>query len=137
MLPSTVIGGLSVKVGRGGNVAAGADVALEEAGALVGIAVSVAVAVAVGRTGGGATQAVISMVLVSSVTAPVRAKARPGMIVAVVFNVILASARILPWKAVVVPKVAELPTCHQTLQPVPLFMVVTDEPLAVVSVLPI
>jgi len=55
-----------------------------------------------------------AIVLVSIVTAPFRANAAPVM-VAPVFRVMLVSARIVPWKAVVVPRVAELPTCQKTL----------------------
>ena len=50
------------------------------------------------------------MVLVSIVTAPFRAKALPQLSVAPVFRVMLVSARMLPWNAVFVPSVAELPT---------------------------
>ena len=52
--------------------------------------------------------------LVSSVTAPVCANARPDSEVPV-FSVILLSARMLPTIAVAVPSVAELPTCQNTL----------------------
>ena len=71
----------------------------------------------------------------SSVTAPVRAKALPTRF-APVFRVMLSCARMFPWKAVVVPRVAELPTRHCAAQGLPP-MNTTDEPLAVVSVLPI
>ena len=46
------------------------------------------------------------MTLVSSVTAPFRAKALPHVMLAPEFNVILVSARIFPANAVVVPRVA-------------------------------
>ena len=51
----------------------------------------------------------------------------------------LAWARMFPAKLVVVPRVAELPTCHSAPQALALLplMKTTDEPLAVVSVLPI
>ena len=77
--------------------------------------------------------------MVSIVTAPFRARALPGIMSAPVFSVILASARIFPWNAVVVPSVAELPTCQNKLQAVvePPLVMRTDELLAVVSVLPI
>jgi hypothetical protein len=42
-----------------------------------------------------------------------------------------------PWNEVVVPRVAELPTCQNTFESVKLFLKITDEELAVVSVLPI
>ena len=54
---------------------------------------------------------------VSIVTAPLRAKALPQLMVALVFKVILVSARIFPANTVVVPRVAELPTCQKTLSP--------------------
>jgi len=51
--------------------------------------------------------------------------------------VMLVSTSKLPWKLVVAPKVAELPTCQNTSQaPVPLISS-TLEPAAVVNVLPI
>ena len=49
--------------------------------------------------------------LLSSVTAPLRASILPST-VAPVFSVIEVSARIVPAKLVVVPSVAELPTCQ-------------------------
>jgi len=56
----------------------------------------------------------VEMVLVSSVTAPLAAKALPQPIVAPVFRVMLVSARIFPRNEVVVPRVAELPTSQYT-----------------------
>lgn len=53
------------------------------------------------------------IVLSSMVTAPPSASARP-FTVAPVFNVIDVVARIVPAKCVVVPRVAELPTCQNT-----------------------
>ncbi len=47
----------------------------------------------------------------------------------------LASARMLPWNAVVVLSVAELPTRQNTLQALPPLMMSTDEAEAVTSVL--
>ena len=52
------------------------------------------------------------IVLVSIITAPVCARARPLSMDAPVSRVMLAYARILPSKAVAVPRVAELPTCQ-------------------------
>src|SRR5512135_1967854 len=75
-------------------------------------------------------------VLVSSVTAPFRARARPPTL-APVFSVMLVRARMLPLNAVPVPSVAELPTCQNALQFEPPLLKVTTELLAVVSVLPI
>lgn len=74
--------------------------------------------------------------LVSIVTAPLRARVLP-LTFAPVSSVMLVSARILPLNAVVVPRVAELPTCQKILQSCAPLMTRTDELLAVVSVLPI
>ena len=74
---------------------------------------------------------------VSIVTAPLRANARPHGIVALVFIVMLVRARILPWKAVLVPRVAELATCQNRLSPWPPLVKTTEELVAVVKVLPI
>ena len=54
------------------------------------------------------------MGLLSMVTAPVRANARPSSVAPVVI-VIEAKARMLPLKTELVPSVAELPTCQKTL----------------------
>jgi hypothetical protein len=70
------------------------------------------------------------MVLSSSVTAPVCAKARPFKL-APVSRVMDVEARIFPMKEVPVPRVAELTSRHQTLQGSP---PVTDESDDVVSV---
>jgi hypothetical protein len=98
---------------------------------LVGVFVGVFVGVAV------VAHTPTEMWLVSIVTAPFRARARPGAMFAPVTRVMLVSARIFPWNAVVVPSVAELPTCQNTLQAEPPLIMRTDELLAVVSVLPI
>lgn len=84
----------------------------------------------------GAPHVVALTALVSSVTAPFSAKARPVRLAPVV-TVMLASARIFPENDVPVPSVAELPTCQNTLHVAPPLIRTTDEPLAVVSVLPI
>ena len=76
------------------------------------------------------------MVLVSSVTAPLRASIRPTLRAPVVI-VMLVSARMLPTNVVPVPSVAELPTCQNTLHGEPPLFTSTRELLAVVSVLPI
>src|SRR5688572_1433182 len=87
-------------------------------------------------TGHACTPQVLT-VLLSSVTAPLRASTRPDVSAPVV-RVMLVSARMSPAKFVLVPRVAELPTCQKTLShALPPLMTVTDEPLAVVSVLPI
>ena len=74
--------------------------------------------------------------LLSSVTAAFRAKRAPELL-ALVFRVMLSSAKMFPPKAVVEPSVAELPTCQNALQAVAPPKKRTREPLAVVSVLPI
>jgi hypothetical protein len=75
-------------------------------------------------------------VLVSMVTAPLRASARPVTTVPVV-RVMLVKAMMLPMKTVFVPRVAELPTCQNTFDGEPPLVITTDAALAVVSVLPI
>jgi hypothetical protein len=74
--------------------------------------------------------------LLSIVTATLRAKALPDT-VAPVFSVMLSSASMFPTKLVVVPIVAELPTCQNTLQSWPPLITTTEELEPVVSVLPI
>ena len=76
--------------------------------------------------------------MVSSVTAPLSARALPARL-APVTKVMLADARIFPTNEVPDPRVAELPTCQNTLQPgpEPLLLKPTDELDAVVRVLPI
>jgi hypothetical protein len=83
----------------------------------------------------GMGQMAVVMVLVSRVTDPLRARARPKSWTPV-FTVIEVSARMVPWKVEPVPGVAELPTCQNTLQAwVPLMRFTTlDE--AVVSAEP-
>jgi hypothetical protein len=71
-----------------------------------------------------------------SVTEPVSAKTRP-VILAPVVTVSLMNARMLPSKAVLVPRVAELVTCQNTFPAVAPLARTTEELLAVVSVLPI
>jgi hypothetical protein len=75
------------------------------------------------------------IVLSSIVTAPPSASARPLM-VAPVSSVIEAVARIVPAKLVVVPSVAELPTCQKTLHACAPFSRVTELDDAVVRVDP-
>ena len=76
------------------------------AGSVVGLRAMMGQAAAGGHT---------ATLLVSIVTAPFRAKALPDTL-APVFRVMLVSARIFPANAVPVPRVAELPTCQNTLQ---------------------
>jgi len=73
---------------------------------------------------------------VSSVTAPFLASALPAKDEPVV-KVMLESATIVPGSELPVPIVAELPTCQATPQLDALFIRITEEPLAVVNVLPI
>src|SRR6185312_381437 len=76
------------------------------------------------------------LALPASVTAPLRARALPATL-APVFVVMVVRATMLPSNDVVVPSVAELPTCQDTPQADPPLMTFTIEPEAVVSVLPI
>jgi hypothetical protein len=75
-------------------------------------------------------------VLESIVTEPFCARSLPST-VAPVTRVMLVSAKTFPTKLVVVPSVAELPTCQKTLHGAAPLISTTDEPLAVVRVLPI
>jgi hypothetical protein len=92
---------------------------------IVGNAVSVSVgvankvSVAVGDSAYGP-----NILLSSSETAPVWARARPFNL-APVFKVIETKARMFPSNEVFEPRVAELPTCHHTLDGFP---PVTEEP---------
>src|SRR5436190_552296 len=88
---------------------------------------------------GAPAHAAMFTVFVSRVTAPFRARARPVTPAPVVI-VMLVSARMFPANVLPVPSVAELPTCQKRFvgQVVPPVLVrTTDDPLAVVSVLPI
>jgi len=87
-------------------------------------------------TGGGAKRQVGTVIVLSSiVTAPLIARARP-FTVAPVFSVIDVVARIDPAKSLVVPKVAELPTCQNTLHACAPFSSTTELADAVVNVDP-
>ena len=55
------------------------------------------------------------MVLESRVTSPLRASTRPSTVV-LVSTTAEVSAKMLPTNVVPVPRVAELPTCQNTLQ---------------------
>ena len=88
-------------------------VAVAGSGVNVGVAVA-GTGFAVG-VGVAAAHTLAETVLVSIVTAPFRARALPDTL-APVFRVMLVSARIFPTNVVVVPSVAELPTCQNTLQ---------------------
>ena len=109
-------------------------------GVSVGVGDGPAVAVRAGVGVGPpppSTQAALETLLVSMVTAPFRARTLPGEVLAPVVSVMLVRARMFPLNRVPVPSVAELPTCQNTLQLDPMFVMRTIEELAVVSVLPI
>ncbi len=76
------------------------------------VSVTVSVTVSVGP---GAAQGARMTRLLSSVTAPFLANTRPCTVAPVVI-VALVKARMVPTNIVVVPSVAELPTCQNTLQ---------------------
>jgi hypothetical protein len=83
---------------------------------VVPVPVPVGVGVGVGVGGGGMVAQVGAVIVsVSRVTAPLRASARPSM-VSLVSTEIDVRARMVPVKAEFVPRVAELPTCQNTLQ---------------------
>ena len=116
------VGGTVVAAGVP-DVAVGAGVWLGGVGVAVGgadVGVSVACAPQFGPV----------MMLESSVTAPVCARARPSKL-ALLFRVMDVSARIFPMNEVVVSRVAELATLHHTLHGSP---PLTDEPGDVISV---
>jgi hypothetical protein len=77
----------------------------------------------------------IEKVLVSMVTAPVWAKARPHWSVAPVSSVMLVNARRVPSNDVVVSSVAELPTFQYRPAPAPVLITLTIDPGEVISVL--
>ena len=85
--------------------------------------------------GGGETPGTF-MVLLSKVTAPFRARALPWR-VAPVLSEIDESAKMFPENALVVPTVAEVPTCQNTLEAWAPLIRTTLLPDAVVNVLPI
>lgn len=85
--------------------------------------------------GGGVTQLGRVMVLVSRVTAPLRAKTRPFTVVPVCTE-IEVNAMMVPTKVVLVPRVAELPTCQNTLHGEAPLMRATVLPDAVINVDP-
>src|SRR6202011_839737 len=91
-----------------------------------------------GKGGGttGAPQEAKETLLVFSVTAAFRARALPARL-APEFNVMAVSARMLPTNVVPEPRVAELLTCHSTLQALALLVKRTVDPEDVMSVLAI
>jgi hypothetical protein len=102
--------------------------------AVVVVVLVIVVVVVVGCTAGQASPALT--LLVSKVTAPFLAYS-PPLELAPVTKVIDVSASTLPTKVVVVPMVAELPTCQKTLQGEAPPIRITEEAVAVVSVEPI
>ena len=101
---------------------------------VVVVVVVMAVVVEVG-VGEEAKQVGTVMVLESSVTAPLRANTLPRS-VAPVSSVAEASAMIVPTKLLVVPRVAELPTCQKTLHACAPFSSTTLLPEAEIKVEP-
>ena len=75
-------------------------------------------------------------VMVSIVTAPLSANSLPA-IKSVVVVVMEVNARIFPMKVLLVPRVAEDPTCQKILAAWAPFWATMREELAVVSVVPI
>src|SRR5438552_18400829 len=73
------------------------------------------------------------MVLVSNVTAAVRANTLPSTVAPVV-TVMEAKARMFPLNTEPVPRVAELPTCQKTLAALAPPLKITWRPVVVVSV---
>jgi hypothetical protein len=99
------------------------------------VATGVVVVVVVVVVGPGGAQVGTEMTLSFRVTAPVCAKTRPSTL-APESSVTEANARIVPTKDVVLPSVAELPTCQKTLQAWAPFSRTTDAADAVVKVDP-
>jgi hypothetical protein len=102
---------------------------------VVVVAVVAGVAAVVVVVGASAAHVGTVMTLSFNVTAPVWAKTRPSTL-APVLSVTEANARIVPTKEVVLPSVAELPTCQKTLHACAPFSRTTDEAEAVIKVEP-
>jgi len=83
--------------------------------------------------GTGAAHVVLAVTPESTVTAPFRANMRPSTF-APVLSVTDVKAKIFPLKIELVPRVAELVTCHRTLQGWAPLMRTTELLLAVMSV---
>jgi hypothetical protein len=130
-----VTAGKLVAVAAGGGgvlVAVGTGPVVAVAVGPVDVAVAVGpvdVAVAVGTA---TPQDSIEILLVSIVTEPFRARARPEILV-LVARLMLVSARIFPTNVLPVPRVAELPTCQNTLQGPPPLVIRIEALLAVLS----
>ena len=85
-------------------------------GAMVLLVVGATVELVVGaRVLGVVVQVGRTMMLVSRLTAPPRARSRPATTLVPVCAVTEVNARMVPAKVVLVPSVAELPTCQKTL----------------------
>jgi len=115
LLAGGLLGGLLAGGLLGGLLAGGLLGGLLAGGLLGGL-------LAGGLLGGGllggllrVLQVGVVMVSVSRVTAPLRARTRPSMVTPVV-TVMSVKARMLPRNVEPVPRVAELPTCQNTLQ---------------------
>jgi hypothetical protein len=102
---------------------------------LLGTVVVVLLGTVVVVVGDTAAHVETLIVLSSNVTAPLRASIRP-LTVAPVFRVIEVRAMRVPTKLVVVPRVADEPTCQKTLHACAPFSSTTLLPEAVVSVEP-
>ena len=100
-----------------------------------GVAATGGIAAGGGTAGTGPPLHAVTVLLASD-TKAFRAKALPFK-VALVFMVMLVSAKMFPTIAVVVPIVAELVTCHHTPQAEAPLISATEELLAVVSELAI
>jgi hypothetical protein len=101
-----------ISVGLGDDVTAGLAVGVA-VGVDVAISDDVAVGVALGD-GDAVTQSARVILLLSRVTAPFLASTRPATVVPVC-TATEVSAKMLPVNVVWVPRVAELPTCQNTL----------------------
>lgn len=111
--------GAAAEVGAATRAGAGVEVGVVgvEVGVVVGVEVTgveVGVGVGAGVTT-AAAQVCLAMVLVSNVTAPLRARIEP-LTEAPVVTVTDVKARIFPAKLELVPSVADEPTCQKTLQ---------------------
>ena len=111
LLTGTVVA-LAIVVGLG--VVVGLGTVVTELAEVVAVAVVVVRVVEVALVEEAAQTGTV-MVLLPRVTAPVCARTQPSTL-APVSRVADVSARIVPEKLVVVPRVAELPTCQNTLQ---------------------
>src|ERR1700712_4180560 len=124
--------GLGVALGVAVGVTVGVGV-VEGVGVAVAVAVGVGVVVGVGVALGVGVGTVI--VLVSRVTAPLSARARPSR-VAPVFKVMLWLAISVPVKELPVPRTADVPTCQKMFTELPLSRLIMELG-SVVSAVPI